>query len=87
MGAAFISSSAVLMRLAGTAAGTTAFYRCALALPGLAVAPGAKVGTMASCLSALRFAFRMRGAPATRPGLGSGCLGGYPPYPRRVAPG
>ena len=30
-------SSAVIMRLAGTAAGTTAFYRCALALPGLAV--------------------------------------------------
>ena len=37
VGAAFISSSAVIMRLAGTAAGTTAFYRCALALPGLAV--------------------------------------------------
>jgi drug/metabolite transporter (DMT)-like permease len=37
IGAALISSSAVLMRLAGTGAGTTAFYRCALALPGLAV--------------------------------------------------
>ncbi len=37
VGAAFISSSAVIMRLAGTAAGTTAFYRCALALPGLVV--------------------------------------------------
>jgi drug/metabolite transporter (DMT)-like permease len=37
LGAAFISSSAVLMRLAGTAAGTTAFYRCALALPGLVI--------------------------------------------------
>jgi drug/metabolite transporter (DMT)-like permease len=35
LGAAFISSSAVVMRLAGTDAGTTAFYRCALALPGL----------------------------------------------------
>ncbi len=37
VGTAFISSSAVLIRLAGTAAGTTAFYRCALALPGLVV--------------------------------------------------
>jgi drug/metabolite transporter (DMT)-like permease len=37
LGAAFISSSAVVIRLAGTAAGTTAFYRCALALPGLVV--------------------------------------------------
>lgn len=37
LGAAFISSSSVVMRLAGTAAGTTAFYRCALALPGLVV--------------------------------------------------
>jgi drug/metabolite transporter (DMT)-like permease len=37
VGAAFISSSAVIIRLAGTAAGTAAFYRCALALPGLIV--------------------------------------------------
>ncbi len=33
VGAACISSSAVVVRLAHTAAGTTAFYRCVLALP------------------------------------------------------
>ncbi len=33
IGAACISSAAIVVRLAGSAAGTTAFYRCALALP------------------------------------------------------
>lgn len=35
LGAACISSSAVLIQLSGAAAGTTAFFRCILALPGL----------------------------------------------------
>jgi drug/metabolite transporter (DMT)-like permease len=35
VGAAFISSSGIIVKLAGTAAGTTAFYRCLIALPGL----------------------------------------------------
>jgi drug/metabolite transporter (DMT)-like permease len=37
IGAAFISSSAIIVQLAHRAAGTTAFFRCALALPGLLV--------------------------------------------------
>jgi drug/metabolite transporter (DMT)-like permease len=37
VGAGCISSSAVVVKLAGAPAGTTAFYRCALALPGLIV--------------------------------------------------
>jgi drug/metabolite transporter (DMT)-like permease len=35
LGAACISSSGILVKLAGTSAGTTAFYRCLIALPGL----------------------------------------------------
>jgi drug/metabolite transporter (DMT)-like permease len=35
LGAAFISSSGIIVKLAGTLAGTTAFYRCLIALPGL----------------------------------------------------
>lgn len=35
LGAACISSSGILVKLADAGAGTTAFYRCALALPGL----------------------------------------------------
>jgi drug/metabolite transporter (DMT)-like permease len=37
VGAACISSSAVVVQLSHSAAGTTAFFRCALALPGLAL--------------------------------------------------
>src|SRR5262249_47384945 len=37
LGAASISASAVLIKLAGTGAATAAFYRCLLALPVLAV--------------------------------------------------
>ena len=37
LGAALISSSGIVVKLAGTAAGTTAFYRCLIALPGLAL--------------------------------------------------
>ena len=36
LGAACISCSAILVTLAGTAAATTAFFRCVLALPVLA---------------------------------------------------
>lgn len=35
LGAACISSSGILVKLAGTSAGTTAFYRCLISLPGL----------------------------------------------------
>lgn len=35
LGAACISSSGIVVKLAGTSAGTTAFYRCLIALPGL----------------------------------------------------
>jgi drug/metabolite transporter (DMT)-like permease len=35
LGAACISSSGIVVKLAGTSAGTTAFYRCVIALPGL----------------------------------------------------
>ncbi len=37
LGAACISSSAIIVRLADAAGGTTAFYRCLIALPGLGV--------------------------------------------------
>lgn len=40
VGSACTSSSAIVVRLAGQAAGTTGFYRCALALPGLALLAG-----------------------------------------------
>jgi hypothetical protein len=44
---------------------------------------GAKVGTMARRLSALRFAFRMRGSRPDPGGPGGGRVGGHPPHPRR----
>ena len=40
IGSACTSSSAIVVRLAGQAAGTTGFYRCALAVPGLALLAG-----------------------------------------------
>lgn len=40
LGAASISSSAIIVRLAHAAAGTTGFYRCVLALPGLVALSG-----------------------------------------------
>jgi drug/metabolite transporter (DMT)-like permease len=48
LGAACISSSAIVSRLADTPAGTTSFYRCVLALPllgGLAVAERRRLGS------------------------------------------
>ncbi len=40
IGSACTSSSAIVVSLAGQAAGTTGFYRCALAVPGLALLAG-----------------------------------------------